>query len=67
VVEKEDLSIDGAMKVVGFTAFFVEGGNVAKGIRDTITLEGRFIRYTVNASTSDGMPDFGLLGVKLIH
>lgn len=39
VVEKEDLSIDGAMKVVGFTAFFVEGGNVAKGIRDTITLE----------------------------
>jgi len=67
VVEKEDSSLDGAMKVVGFTAFFVERGNVVKGLKDTITLEGRFIRYTVKASTSDGMPDFGLLGVKLVH
>jgi len=67
VVEKEDSSGDGALKVVGFAAFFVERGNIIRGVKDTLTLEGRFIRYTVSASTSDGMPDFGLMGVKLVH
>lgn len=67
VVEKNDSSESNSMKVIGFTTFFIEDGNRQENNEGSIALKGRFIRYTVNAMTSDGMPDFGLLGVKLIH
>ncbi|MFZ5989753.1 MAG: hypothetical protein ACOYWZ_21880 [Bacillota bacterium] len=67
VVEKGSYDKE-AMKVIGFTTFFIEDGKVEEeNSKRSITLKGRFIKYTVNATTSDGMADFGLLGVKLIH
>lgn len=54
-----------SMKVLGFTAFFIEDSELES--RDTVIIKGKFIKYTVKSSTSDGIPDFGLLGVKLMH
>lgn len=64
-IEAEDSSK--AMRVVGFTTFFIEDGYADEINEGSIALKGRFIKYKVNALTSDGMPDFGLLGVKLVH
>ncbi len=68
VVDKADFSGKNGMTVLGFTAFFVEEvENEDKSNGGIMRFKGRFIRYTVNSSTSDGIADFGLLGVKLIH
>lgn len=68
VVDKIDPSGNRPMTVLGFTAFFVEGyDEKLKNAGGSIALKGRFIKYTVNSDTSDGVYDFGLLGVKLVH
>ncbi|WP_010247426.1 TadE/TadG family type IV pilus assembly protein [Acetivibrio cellulolyticus] len=68
VVDKAEASGKKAMVILGFTAFFIENVSVDKEKnKESIELKGRFIKYTVNSSTSDGIPDFGLLGVKLKH
>jgi Flp pilus assembly protein TadG len=68
VVDREEESVEKGMKILGFTAFFIEDGNYGDGKdKEGIELKGRFIKYTVKSSTSDGVPDFGLLGIKLKH
>ncbi|TYQ12968.1 UNVERIFIED_CONTAM: hypothetical protein Cloal_4011 [Acetivibrio alkalicellulosi] len=58
--------LEDSIKVIGFSAFFIEEGNFDKQTGN-VTLKGRFIRYIVNETISDGIPDFGLLGVRLIN
>lgn len=68
VVDREEVSAEKEMKILGFTAFFIEDDNYADGKdKEGIELKGRFIKYTVKSSTSDGVPDFGLLGIKIKH
>lgn len=68
VVDKIDPRGNKAMTVLGFTAFFIEGyDEKLKNANGSTALKGRFIKYTVNSDTSDGVYDFGLLGVKLVH
>lgn len=65
VVDDTGVSEKKSMKVLGFIAFFIEGIELEN--KDKMELKGRFIKYTVNSNTSDGIPDYGLLGVKLMH
>ncbi len=65
VVDNIEVYGEKSMKVLGFTAFFIEDCDFED--RDALIIKGKFIKYTVKSSTSDGIPDFGLLGVKLMH
>jgi len=65
VVDNLELNREKPMKVLGFTAFFIEDIDFEN--KDAVMIKGSFIKYTVKSSTSDGIPDYGLLGVKLIH
>lgn len=68
VVDNIEVSGKKAMKVLGFTAFFIEGGNFdGDDNKEYVGISGKFIKYAVNSITSDGIPDFGLVGVKLMH
>ncbi|OPZ85343.1 MAG: hypothetical protein BWY74_03943 [Firmicutes bacterium ADurb.Bin419] len=67
VVDIEGVSSENSMIVLGFTAFFIEEGSLSKEKDTGMGIKGRFIKYTVNSITSDGIPDFGLLGVRLKH
>lgn len=67
VVDIDDKSKEDRLVVMGFTAFFIEDLSINKEDDRGIEIKGRFIKYTVDSNTSDGIPDFGLLGVKLKH
>mgnify|MGYP000005854720 CR=1 FL=1 len=65
VVDKIEDSAEKSMKVLGFTSFFIEDTELEN--EDVLKIKGKFIKYTVKSNTSDGVSDFGLLGVKLMH
>ncbi len=67
VVDIGGKSSENSMIVMGFTAFFIEDVSMSEEKDKGIEIKGRFIKYTVNSITSDGIADFGLLGVRLKH
>ncbi|MCX8131881.1 MAG: hypothetical protein N3I35_17515 [Clostridia bacterium] len=64
VVDKFGLSGESTMEIKGFTAFFIKGFEEYKGY---IKLRGTFLRKTIKGSTSDGIEDFGLTGIRIVH
>ncbi|MCX7923418.1 MAG: hypothetical protein N3B21_15620 [Clostridia bacterium] len=64
VVDSMDLTGKEPMKVLGFTAFYIEESSINK---ERVIIEGKFIKHTVSSDISDGIPDFGLSGVRLYH
>lgn len=54
------------MEIVGFTAFLPYWGEL-KSESGEINIKGKFIKYTVKSSVSDGNNNFGLYGIKVIR
>lgn len=64
VVDKITFTEESAMKILGFTAFFLEDAGFDKG---KLYIKGRFIKHAVKAKTSDSIEDYGLAGIKMIR
>lgn len=64
VVDRIDSTGNDEVKVIGFTAFYIDSCSMKDGHN---FIDGKFIKYIVDSETSDGAADFGLSGVKLYY